>query len=200
MISLERDLLSEDDVNLMKSWQHSGFNVWLGEDILPEEKEERLFVSRYLVKCPLSLERLEILDDERVRYCAKDNREGEEPETRIFSPLEFLAELSQHIPDTYEQVIRYYGYYSARTRGVRRREEELERLANQDESDLSQAHLDRDIDRKPVCKSWAGLIKKVYEIDPLKCLKCGGSMKIKAFIHDTEEISRLCKNLGLQEG
>lgn len=58
---LERDLLSEDDVNLMKSWQHSGFNVWLGADIMPEEKEERLFVSRYLVKCPLSLDRLEIL-------------------------------------------------------------------------------------------------------------------------------------------
>ena len=34
-------------------------------------------MSRYLVKCPLSLERLEILDDERVRYSAKDSREGE---------------------------------------------------------------------------------------------------------------------------
>ncbi len=46
---LERDLLSEDDVNLMRSWSHSGFNVWVGEDILTEEEEERLFVSRYLV-------------------------------------------------------------------------------------------------------------------------------------------------------
>ena len=151
---------------------------------------------RYLVKCPLSLERLEILDDERVSYTAKDSREGEMPETKIFSPLEFLAELSQHIPDTYEQVIRYYGYYSARTRGVRRREEEL---AKQDKNELSQAQTDRDIDKKSVCKTWAGLIKKVYEIDPLKCPKCGGSMKIKAFIVDPEQISRLCKNLGVQD-
>ena len=163
---------------------------------MPEEKEERLFVSRYLVKCPLSLERLEILDDERVSYTAKDSREGEMPETKIFSPLEFLAELSQHIPDTYEQVIRYYGHYSARTRGVRRREEEL---VKQDKNELSQAQQDRDIDKKPVCKSWAGLIKKVYEIDPLKCPKCGGSMKIKAFITDPEQVSRICKNLGLPD-
>ena len=115
------------------------------------------------------------------------------PEIKIFSPLEFLAELSQHIPDTYEQVIRYYGYYSARTRGARRREVELERLGNQDENEPSQAQLDRDIDRKPVCKSWAGLIKKVYEIDPLKCPKCGGSMKIKAFITDPEQVRRILR-------
>ena len=76
-------------------------------------------MSRYLVKCPLSLERLEILDVERVRYSAKDSREGE--------------------------------------------------------------------------------LKKVYEIDPLQCPKCGGSMKIKAFIHDPEEISRICESLGLPD-
>lgn len=76
---------------------------------------------------------------------------------------------------------------------------ELERLAKQTKDEPSQAQLDRDIDRKPVCKSWAGLIKKVYEVDPLQCPKCGGSMKIKAFIRDPEEISRICENLGLQD-
>jgi len=38
-----------------------------------------------------------------------------------------------------------------------------------------------------------GELKKVYEIDPLQCPKCGGSMKIKAFIHDPEEISRILR-------
>jgi hypothetical protein len=56
---------------------------------------------------------------------------------------------------------------------------------------------DTDSDKKPVSKSWARLIKKVYEVDPLKCPKCSGSMKIKAFIRDPKEISRICKNLGL---
>ena len=97
------------------------------------------------------------MDDERVRYSAKDSREGEMPETKLFSPLEFLAELSQHIPDTYEQVIRYYGHYSARTRGARRREGELERLAKQTKDESSQAQIDRDKDKKPVCKSLPAL-------------------------------------------
>jgi hypothetical protein len=45
----------------------------------------------------------------------------------------------------------------------------------------------------------ARLIKKVYEVDPLKCPKCGGKMHIKAFIQDSKEISRICENLGLAD-
>ena len=92
-----------------------------------------------------------------------------------------------------------YGYYSTRTRGARRREGDLERLAKQSKDESSQAHLDRDIDKRAVCKSWGGLIKKVYEIDPLQCPKCGRSMKIKAFITDPEQLRRICKNLGLPD-
>ena len=36
----------------------------------------------------------------------------------------------------------------------------------------------------------------VFEIDPLECHRCGGQMKIKAFIQDQSEIERLCKHLG----
>jgi len=31
-------------------------------------------------------------------------------------------------------------------------------------------------------KSWSQLIKKVYEVDPLRCPRCGGEMKIISFI------------------
>ena len=141
----------------------------------------------------MSLERLSILDGERVNYAAKEDNDEKESESKTFSPLEFLAELSQHIPNTYEQLIRYYGYYSARSRGARRREAEHKKLVQNNFEPLS----DTDSDKKPVSKSWARLIKKVYEVDPLKCPKCSGSMKIKAFIRDPKEISRICKNLGL---
>jgi hypothetical protein len=44
--------------------------------------------------------------------------------------------------------------------------------------------------------TWAALIKVVYEVDPLKCPKCGGTMKIVSFIEETpviEKILRHCK-------
>ena len=33
-------------------------------------------------------------------------------------------------------------------------------------------------------KSWACLIQKIYEVDPLTCTKCQGKMRIIAFIED----------------
>ncbi|MDA1275209.1 MAG: hypothetical protein O2960_14350 [Verrucomicrobia bacterium] len=35
---------------------------------------------------------------------------------------------------------------------------------------------------KQARKRWAALIKKVYEVDPLRCAKCGAEMRIISFI------------------
>ncbi|NOY74772.1 MAG: hypothetical protein GXP32_03150 [Kiritimatiellaeota bacterium] len=44
--------------------------------------------------------------------------------------------------------------------------------------------LESDTPFRKVCRSrWAAMIKKVYEVDPLVCPKCGGGrMRIIAFI------------------
>ena len=40
-------------------------------------------------------------------------------------------------------------------------------------------------------KGWAEMIRKVYEVDPMICSKCGGRMKVVAFIteHAVEDRS-----------
>ena len=45
--------------------------------------------------------------------------------------------------------------------------------------------------------SWAHCMKRVFNVDPLLCPRCGETMKIKAFITDSREIERSCKNLSL---
>ncbi len=47
---------------------------------------------------------------------------------RAFSPMEFLAELSCHVPRVFEQTTRFFGVYSPRTRGAKRREERFQKL------------------------------------------------------------------------
>ena len=42
-------------------------------------------------------------------------------------------------------------------------------------------------------------MKKVFELDPLECPKCGAEMKIKSFITDPREIERIRKNLNLPQ-
>ncbi len=43
--------------------------------------------------------------------------------------------------------------------------------------------------------TWARLIAKIYEIDPLTCPKCGSEMKILSVIMDTCEIKKILKHL-----
>ncbi len=41
------------------------------------------------------------------------------------------------------------------------------------------------------------MIKKVYEADPLLCTRCGGGMRIIAFIDQPEVTEKILTHLGL---
>ena len=90
----KRELLSDDDVAQILSQDHTGFGVWLGDAF--HDKESEQFVTRYIERDPLSLEKLSIQDD-IVTYTTQDGAAHE------FDALEFLAALSCHVPKTYEQ-------------------------------------------------------------------------------------------------
>jgi hypothetical protein len=75
---------------------------------------------------------IEVTGEGKVLYKTGDNRLGRFPEAasedllagpqrnfQVFDPLEFLAEVTQHIPDSGEHLIRYYGFYSNKSRGLR---------------------------------------------------------------------------------
>ena len=46
-------------------------------------------------------------------------------------------------------------------------------------------------------KGWAEMKKKVYEVDPLICPRCGGEMKVISFIEDHKVIDRIIRHLKL---
>jgi hypothetical protein len=55
-----------------------------------------------------------------------------------------------------------------------------------------------DFARRMRC-SWARLIKKVYEADPLICPRCGGPLKIISLIDSAPVIERILRHLKLWE-
>ena len=91
---------------------------------------------------------------------------------QLFEALEFLAEVTQHIPNKGQHLIRYFGWYSNKKRGVRKKKEAAaDRKQDTGPGDGN----DNDISLlKERRMSWAALIKKVYEADPLRCPACGG--------------------------
>ncbi|MDH3982469.1 MAG: transposase, partial [Kiritimatiellaceae bacterium] len=42
----------------------------------------------------------------------------------IFTPCDFIAAITQHIPDKSFQLVRYYGWYSNKMRGQRNKQDE----------------------------------------------------------------------------
>jgi hypothetical protein len=52
---------------------------------------------------------------------------------------------------------------------------------------------------RPVpAKGWAEMIRKVYEVDPLLCPHCGGTMKVIAFITEYAVVDRIIDHLKLR--
>ena len=100
-----------------------------------------------------------------------------------------LAQLCRHIPDRFEHLVRYAGWYSNRTRGRRRCMEAQPAEVAMREIDVRQA--------ARVRSTWARLINKVYEVDPLECPKCKGPMRVIALIEDKAVIRRILTHLGL---
>ena len=92
-------------------------------------------------------------------------------------------------------LIRYYGWYSNKARGMRRKVAEAAEPA--DSASIG------DTPEAPApsraSQTWAMLIKRVYEIDPLCCPKCQGQMKVLAFIEppQADVIEKILRHCGL---
>ena len=83
----------------------------------------------------------------KVVYQSKDGRTQ-----KTFDALDWLALLTTHIPNKNEQMVRYYGYYSNKSSGLRKK-------AGTD--DQVPALIDSDVSRKTFRKNWARLIQKI---------------------------------------
>ena len=190
----KEELLSPDTITAMRAWQHSGFHVFVGEPIEPDNHDSLRFVARYLKKSPIALNRLELIhhtqDAEPIVRITKNLDDG--TQARDMTPLDFLAAVTAQVPDRWEQTTRYLGLYSARTRGKMRKLAAEAAQHNQQEA-IPLTTLEP---APPPSKHWAIWIKKIYEIDPLVCPKCSAKMKIKALINDTAEVKRIAQNLG----
>lgn len=92
-------------------------------------------------------------------------------------------------------MVRYVGWYSNRMRGDREKQK-LEAKETPDE-DVEIIDVSRHKPSKIPPPTWRECIKKVWEVDPLKCPHCQGEMKIIRFIKDRDVIRKILEHLNL---
>ncbi len=197
----DEGLLSEERTELLLSWRHTGFSVHNQVRVEPEDQpaEERL--ARYIMRPPISLERMRWGGEGKVRYrrkCGHENAGLNQREVETFDPAEFLARVIMHIPEPRRHLIRFYGWYSNVARGKRRLREEVAGsacLSGEGHSPSIPAEKDQGPDARALRRSWAKLIKRIHEVDPLVCPSCGSEMKVIAFITEHAVVDKILRHL-----
>jgi hypothetical protein len=193
-----RGLLSQDRIELLLSWRRSGFSVHNRVYAHPEDGRDFETLVRYMMRSPVSLTRLSFSPGgKELVYARKGGHDaGEAAEDERIDAEEFVARVLVQIPDPRRHLVRYYGAYSNRARGERRKVEN--RLEVRCSGEVEEAVLPSP-ERAALRRRWANLIRRVYEVDPLVCSRCGAEMRVIAFITEPKVIRRIVDHLRQRE-
>ena len=108
--------------------------------------------------------------------------------------MQFVARVIMHIPEPRRHLVRYYGRYSNVSRGKRQKAEAENGEVGGAGPDSSAARVEVRSARA-LRRSWAQLIKRIYEVDPLLCPSCGSEMKVIAFITEHDVVDAILRHL-----
>ena len=142
---LAEDEIEPEVVENMRSWPHSGFSVdqsvylpagdWAGIERLVGYMTRWPFRRSRLVKVTKTGQVIYKAEKDACRAFPDPQRDelarGPQRNFQILDPLEFLAEFTQHIPPQGAHLIRYYGWYSNKARGLRRKQAEAAAASEQ---------------------------------------------------------------------
>ena len=193
---VRRELLDPDAAQSRLAWEHSGFHVHHSVRLEADDALGMLQLARYAARAPVALDRLHYdVGKKRVRLVS-DKPEGPTAGTHDYDPLEFLALLLAHVPDRFEILVRYAGAYSVRRRARWRK------LGILGASRLQALPPDPNRDAIPpwpalraLRRRWAELLRRIFEVDPLRCRRCGAAMGIVAFVLDPEVTTAILRHL-----
>ena len=181
----DRELISEERIDLLLSWRNSGFSVHNHTTVYPNDTEGLHRLACYLLRSTVNLSRLRYHQDSRlILYEPKAGHEVDD-EARL-DPLEFLARVLIHIPQPNKHLAHFYGVYANRVRAMCCGARAIGKADMQDEPTPP---------RRALRKRWAQLIYRIYEVDPLTCRQCGAQMRIVAFINEPSVIRKILAHL-----
>ena len=194
---LDKGLLNPQFARTLLSWAHSGFSIDGATRIYDEDARRSL--SQYIVRAAFS-QTMIAWDQEQDTVTWKAPQKGFFKGTeRHFSCLDFIAQLTLHIPPRGMHLLRRFGLYSSRGRGTWKDRPALASRAPQNWYGRQAAQPpaagepteDQGVSVSDSRKAWARLLAMIYDVDPFRCPKCGSTMSVIAIIRNPAEIQTI---------
>jgi len=176
-----------------------GFDLHAGRRISARDRKGLERLCRYILRPPISHDRVELTGDGKVRLRLK-RAWSDGTSHLVFTPLDFIARLVPLVPPPKTHRVRYHGvlasHHKLRSSVVPEPPEDTEpkqhSLFNR-----------RQAEHGPLAPApkhrieWHKLMARTLNIDPLRCPKCAGSMRIEDFITSPRRIQAVLRRNGL---
>ena len=214
---MKRDKITEGTVEILDRFRHPGFSAYQGQPIEPHDTVGREKLAVYVLHPPVARARIDYQPGAGMAFYSDQASTMDETNSVCLDPLESLAALTDPIPDKGRHWVRTYGGYSNKKRGMRKKkslrptlepateaccEEVVDPPASSGARTAAGPAPDCSLDddfRKECRRTWARMIKKIYEVDPLVCVRCGFPMRVLSVIEDPPMVRRILDHLGLWE-
>ena len=197
---VRRGLLDKAEGQAMITCEHDGgFSLDTRVRIEAHDREGRERLLRYCARPAFAQERLRQLDPEHLVYESKKPGPGGKVSV-LLTPHQLLDRLAALIPPPRRHRHRYYGVLAPNSPY----RPAVTALAAPAESACHEgkgnAEAETETEETPIRQAarwvWAMLLARIYEVFPLTCPKCGGMMKIIAFIDEGDAVREILAHLG----
>jgi hypothetical protein len=164
-----------------------GFSLHAGVSVSGRDRAGLERLCRYMGRPALAAERLEELPDGRLLYRLRHPwRDG--TSALVLEPGELLARLAAQVPPPGAHQVRYHGVLAP---GAMWRSYVVP--PEQGASDTEVHHMPQQKSGVPHRRriAWSELLRRVFAIDALVCLACGGRMEMEGVIQRPSRDRRL---------
>ena len=95
-------------IEKLMAWHHSGFSVHAGNQIARDDREGQKALAEYILRNAFSEQKITYIEDTgKVLYRSAMTHGSNKKNFEIFTPEEFIAAITQHIPDKHFQMVRH---------------------------------------------------------------------------------------------
>jgi hypothetical protein len=212
------DRIDAEDVAVARGTRcasFAGVNLHANVCVPANDRRSLERLCRYVARPPIAAERLEQLADGRLLYRLKHRwRDG--TTHMVFAPMEFMEKLAALVPAPRVNLVRYHGVLAPRSAWrdavvPAERESGAASAAKCCSADDATPRVDGepladDASPSPDLPArlspsryytWPELMRRVFEVDVLKCPDCHGPMRILAVIHPPEATRAILQHIGL---